>query len=352
MSWTVAQLAEQIGGELEGPGDVVIRGLAALAEAQPGELSFLANAKYAALVAQTRASAVIVNRDWVGESAAALIRVESADRAFASIAEQFCPPPPQLAPGIHPTAVVAPDATLGAEVCIGAQCVIASGVSLGDRTTIWPLSFVGQGSVIGDDVCIHPNVTIREETRIGNRVIIHSGTVVGSDGFGYTTSVDAAGSIKVEKVPQLGNVEIADDVEIGSNVSIDRGRFGATRLGRSVKIDNLVQIAHNVQVGDYSGMASQVGISGSTVIGSRVMLWGQVGIAGHLKIGDGAEIGAQSGIPKDVPAETFVVGSPAVSRREMVRSLMAPKSVEKLKRRVDALEAELAALRAQVEESA
>ncbi len=351
MSWIVAELAEQVGGELEGPGDAVIRGLAGLNEAGPGDLSFLANPKYADQVGGTRATAVIVGREWVGETAATLIRVEYADRAFAHLAELFCPPPPVQAPGVHPTAVVAQDVVLGEAVSVGAHCVIESGVTLGDRTVIWPLSFVGQGTVLGDDVCIHPNVTIREHALIGHRVIIHSGTVVGSDGFGYTTSVDAEGNIKVEKVPQLGNVEIADDVELGSNVAIDRGRFGATRLGKSVKIDNLVQIAHNVQVGDYSGLAAQVGISGSTVIGSRVMLWGQVGLAGHLKVGDGAEIGAQSGVHKDVPGDTFVVGAPAVSRREIVRSLMVPKQVEKLKRRMKALEAELAELRAQQQES-
>ena len=342
MSLTVAMLAERLGGAVQGVDRVELSGLAGLDDAGPGELSFLANPRYRKLLGETRAAAVLVPADWQGESPAVCIRVDHPDRAFARAAAWLAPAPYRPAPGIHPRAVIAPDAVLGADVHVGACAVVEAGCRIGDRTAIEANAYVGPGVSIGADARIFPLASIRENCRIGNRVRIHNGAVIGSDGYGYTIETDPDGTVRVEKVPQIGIVEIADDVEIGANTTIDRARFGATRIGRGVKIDNLVQIAHNVQIGEHSGIVAQVGVSGSSRIGRHVMLWGQVGIAGHLNIGDGAQVGAQSGLSKDVPPGAFVVGSPAVSRKAFARNLLLARDVDRLKQRVAELEARLA----------
>ncbi|MCE9613708.1 MAG: UDP-3-O-(3-hydroxymyristoyl)glucosamine N-acyltransferase [Lentisphaerae bacterium] len=334
-------VAAAVGGTVEGDGAIRVSGLAALADARPGDLSFLANPKYAALAAETQASAVMVAKDWTGPCPGALIRVANPDRAFIHAAVFMTPPPPVPPPGVHPTAVVADGVRLGEQVSIGPFCVLEAGVVVGARTAIGAHGYVGHDTTIGADCRFYPLVSIRERTRIGDRVIIHNGAVVGSDGFGY-----APDGGRWIKIPQLGTVEIGDDVELGANVTVDRARFGKTVIGRGVKIDNLVQIAHNVQVGEHSAMASQVGISGSAIIGAHVQLGGQAGIAGHLKIGDGAIVGAQAGISKTVPPGAFVFGTPAMPMDKFSDIRAHTNRLPELKKRVMEMERRLAQLEA------
>ncbi len=347
MNWTVLVLAERVGGSVEGDGAAEIRALSALGEARAGDVSFLSNPRYEHLMATTAATAVVVARGWNGvHKCAALIRVDNPDKACTELGGLLCPPAVVRTPGVHPTAVIAPTAQLGQNVHVGAYTVIEDGATIGDRCVIEAQCYVGRSVVLGAEAHLYPQVCIREDCRIGERFIAHCGVVVGSDGYGYNVEF-RGGRPVVIKIPQLGIVEIGSDVEIGANTTIDRARFGRTRIGNHVKIDNLVQIAHNVQVGDCSGIVAQVGIAGSTRIGSGVMIWAQAGIAGHLHVGDRAQVGPQAGISKDVPPGEFVMGSPAVSKKEFVVGLAAPRAVEKLKHRVAELEARLAALEEQ-----
>ena len=344
MNWTVASLAERIGASFEGSGDAEIRSLSALSEARAGDVSFLANPRYEHLMARTTATAVVVGREWNGaRSCLALIRADNPDKAFTALTALLTPPPVVRAPGIHPTAIVSPTAKLGRDVHVGAYTVIEDGASIGDRSVIEAQCFIGRDVVLGCDSHLYPQVSILEECRIGERFIAHGGAIVGSDGYGYNVEF-REGRPVVVKIPQIGIVEIGNDVEVGSNTTIDRARFGRTRIGNHVKIDNLVQIAHNVQIGDCSGIVGQAGIAGSARIGSGVMVWAQAGIAGHLTVGDRAQVGPQAGISKDVPPGEFVMGSPAMPKREFIVGLTVPRTVEKLKSRVAELEARLAAL--------
>ncbi|MDZ8119575.1 UDP-3-O-(3-hydroxymyristoyl)glucosamine N-acyltransferase [Pontiella agarivorans] len=338
----LSDIAERVGGVLEGNGDLEITAVAGLREAARGDISFLANPKYAAQVAGTHASAVIVPQDWDRAGKCALIRVENSDQAFAQVAEFFYEPVPLSPPAVHPTAVVAEGAKLGEGVSIGAHVVIDDGVVVGDGTVIEPQCFIGYKTVIGSNCHFYPQVSTREFTEIGNNVIVHNGTVIGSDGFGYAVQEDGSRT----KIPQIGKVVIEDDVEIGANVTIDRARFGKTRIGKGTKIDNLVQIAHNVVVGEHSVMCGQVGVSGSSIIGSKVILAGQAGLAGHLEVGDGAIVGAQSGVMRDVPAKDFVIGSPAMNHLQAKKVIAGTVTLPKLKEKVKKLEAEVAKLSA------
>lgn len=315
MKLRAEEAAQLVGGDLEGDGDLVLTGLAGIREAKPGELSFVANSRYAAAVAATRAGAVIVSRDWNRPAPCALIRVDQPDRAFARIAERFAPPPIVPPPGVHPAAVVAPDAELGEGASIGPHCVLEPGCRVGAGSVLFAGVYVGHESRIGEQTRLYPLVSIRERCRIGSRCIVHNGAVIGSDGFGYTVEEDGSRS----KIPQIGIVVIGDDVEIGANVTIDRARFGQTYVGHGVKIDNLVQIAHNVTIGDHAVIVAQVGISGSTSIGARAVLAGQAGVAGHLHVGDGAIVGAQSGVTKSIPPGAFVSGYPAAPHEKATR---------------------------------
>lgn len=342
MSWTAASLAARAGGAAEGDGGVEVCGLASLAEAGAGDLSFLANPRYEHLMAASRAAAVIVAPEWQGAHACrCLIRCANPDKAFAALTALFAPPPVVRPPGVHPSAVVAPTAVLGGDVHVGPCSVIEAGARIGDRTVIEAQCYIGPEAVVGCDGHLYPQVAIRERCRVGDRFIAHCGAVVGSDGFGYNVEL-RGGRPAVVKIPQIGIVEIGDDVELGANVTVDRARFGRTRIGNQVKIDNLVQIAHNVRIGDCTGIVAQAGIAGSSQIGSGVMIWAQAGVAGHLVVGDRAQVGPQSGISKDVPPGEFVIGSPGVSKREYVAAVALPRAVAKLKERVAELETRLA----------
>jgi UDP-3-O-[3-hydroxymyristoyl] glucosamine N-acyltransferase len=311
-SMTIAEIAEHLGGDVEGDATARVTGMASLQEAVTGEVTFVAHAKYAADAASTKATAALVSRDWKRPCPAVLVRVDDPDLAFTELTALFAPPAVQPEPGVHATAVVAEGAVLGEGVCVGPHVVIEAGVRIGDRTQVSAGCYIGHDVTVGSDSKLYPNVSVRERVSMGDRVIIHDGTVIGSDGFGYRV---VEGGARV-KVPQIGTVEIGDDVEIGANVTVDRARFGKTKIGSGVKIDNLVQIAHNVVIGDHAVIVAQVGIAGSSEIGPHAILAGQVGVAGHIRIGEGAVAGAQSGVWKDIPPKTQVFGYPALPQKQ------------------------------------
>jgi len=339
MVFSVEEIARKLGGRVEGNGALEIRAVAGLREAREGDLSFLSNPRYATLMKQTAATAVLVNESWTGETRATVIRVPGADASFAQAALWFGRLPVTFKPGIHPTAVIAEGVTLGRDVTIGPHCVIEPGVVIGDRTVLVAQCYIGHETTIGSDCRFYPQVAIREYTRIGSRVILHNGAVIGSDGFGY-----AKNGPHWAKIPQVGIVVLGDDVEIGANTTIDRARFGETRIGNGVKIDNLCQIAHNVTIGEDTAIASQTGLSGSAHIGARVQLGGQVGSAGHLKVGDDSIVLAQGGISKDIPPGAIMGGSPAVPADEWHKTQAFISRLPHLRKRVAELEARMKTL--------
>lgn len=336
----IIDLVEKIGGVLDGDGDVEIHGVAGIREAGAGEISFVVNPKYASLAASTKASVVIVSEDWSGECPAVLIRSKNPDAAFAEVATLFYTPVPAPAPGVHPTAVVADNVELGEGVCIGPMCVVEAGAKIGTHSVISAQCYIGHRVCIGENVFLYPQVSIREDSRIGNRAIIHNGTVIGSDGFGY--SVDDKG-VRT-KIMQIGRVQIGDDVEIGSNVTIDRARFGKTIIGNGTKIDNLVQIAHNVVIGENAVIISQVGLAGSCSIGDRTIIAGQSAVAGHIRIGSDVIVAGKTGVTKDVADGEYMMGMPAMPAAKYKRFVSAPVLIPKLKARISALEKKMASL--------
>lgn len=316
-----------------------IRGIAGLAEAQPGDLSFLGNSKYRPEAKATRASVVLVPSDFDGQPAAnqMLVFVDQPSVALARICkrvEQSLWPRP--AAGIHPTACVDPGAQVPDDCTIGPLCVVETGARLGRRCHLQAQAFVGRGAVLGDDCWLMPGSVVAAECRLGNRVQLQPGAVVGSDGFGY----EFVGG-RHEKVPQVGVVVLEDDVEIGANTTLDRARFSRTVVGEGSKIDNLVQVAHNVIIGRHCLICAQVGISGSTVVEDFVVMGGQVGLAGHIRIGRGAKFGAQSGISNDVPPGATYFGSPAQDMGMEKRIIALRRRLPELFKRVEALEERL-----------
>lgn len=304
MHKTLKEIAQIIDGKIVGDEDIVISGLCGIKEAKPGDITFVANPRYAHLIETTMASAIITSPE-IESKTKTLVHTMNPSLAFANLVSSIVPK--DIGPkGIHPSAVVGKQVNMGEDVAIGAYTVIEDNVSIGDGSVIYPSCFIGQHTSIGTNVLIYPHVSIRERISVGNNVIIHSGTVIGSDGFGFATLEGLH-----HKIPQVGTVEIGDDVEIGANVTIDRARFEKTIIGKGTKIDNLVQIAHNVVIGENSIIVAQVGISGSTTIGKGVILAGQVGVVGHVNIGDGVVVAAQSGVSKSVPAHIKVWGYPA-----------------------------------------
>jgi UDP-3-O-[3-hydroxymyristoyl] glucosamine N-acyltransferase len=335
VTFTVKELAAISDGELVGDPMLKITGAASLSEAARGEISFFTNRKYISLLRKTRASAIFVPLDFAEPIDAAQIRVSNPTKAFEEVLLKFAPKPITFVPGVHSSAVVDPSAQLGERVSIQPLAVIEAGAKIGDDTIIGAGSYVGHEAVIGSACHIYPNVTIRERSRIGSRVVIHSGAVIGADGFGFEM-VDG----RHQKIQQLGIVQIDDDVEIGANTTVDRARFGRTWIQQGVKIDNLVQIAHNVVIGKNSVIVAQTGISGSTRVGERVMMGGQVGITGHVEIGDGTAIGAQSGISKSTPGGVWF-GSPAVPLAEAKQQIAWVRRLGKLVARVKEIEKKL-----------
>ncbi|MDB6112289.1 MAG: lpxD [Pedosphaera sp.] len=334
MPFTAAEIASQLQGEVLGEASLALTGFAPADRAQPGDLTFAENEDYFARAETSAASAILVDGNFTSQKKV-LIRVPNARIAFAKVLPLFFPEPVFPA-GIHPTAVVAPSAQIDPTAHIGPHCIVGEQVRIGARVVLQGGDFVGPGSSLGDDTNIFPNVTIYSRSQLGQRVRIHSGTVIGSDGFGYVFDQGAH-----RKVPQIGNVIIGDDVEIGANVTVDRGALGPTTIGKGTKIDNLVQVAHNVTIGDHCLLVSQVGVAGSTRMGNYVILGGQVGLAGHLKLGDRVTVAAQSGVMHDLPAGEKVLGTPAVPDRQAKRQLIAIQQLPELIRRVRELERKL-----------
>ena len=302
---TLAELAAILGGEVVGDGSVVIRGVAGIREAMPGDLTFLANARYDAYLLETRASAVICSRE-ARTAPLPLLMVDNPYLAFQQIVRVFRPELNRPQPGVHPTAVVAPDAEIAEGVSIGAHCVVESGARVGRNTVLMPRCYVGVAACIGADCVIYPGVVVREECVIGDRCIIHPNAVIGADGFGF-----AFDSGRYHKIPQVGIVLIGDDVEIGANTTIDRATTDATRIGSGTKIDNLVQIGHNVVTGEHCIIVAQVGISGSTELEDFVTIGGQAGLSGHIRVGRGAQVGGGSAVTKSIRPGVTVLGYPA-----------------------------------------
>jgi UDP-3-O-[3-hydroxymyristoyl] glucosamine N-acyltransferase len=337
---TLRELADRLGCRLDGDGDITVWRVACLGEAAAGDVSFLANRKYASSLGATRASAVIVGIDGPAAPCATL-RTPDPYLAFANAATLLAPDD-HPAPGVSAHAVIAADAALGEGVSIGPHSTIGSGVVIGARTIIHPHAVIYPDVSIGDDCVIHSHVSIRERCCLGSRVIVQNGAVIGSDGFGFAPRPDGT----YQKIPQVATVVIEDDVEIGANTTIDRPAVGRTLIQSGTKIDNLVQIAHGVHVGHNVMLAAEVGIAGSTTIGDSVMLGGQVGVAGHLEIGKGTKATAQSGIPNSVPAGSFVSGYPAIDNRDWLKSSAVFRRLPELKKAVADLERRLAAIEA------
>lgn len=334
---TVSELAEICGATLEGDGARRVVGPAALAAAGPDHVSFLGHPRYTAELQRTRAGAVLVSREVACDRAdLSLLRCDNPSRAFTRVIEAFLPESDRPTPGVDPSAVVAADVRFGADVSVGPRCVIEAGAALGAGVVLRPGVIVGARAEIGSGTVIHPGVVLYPGVRIGKRCVIHAGAVIGSDGFGFDPGPEGW-----EKVPQCGSVVVEDEVEIGANTTVDRGRFEATRIGRGTKIDNLVQVAHNVRIGEHSLLIAQVGIAGSSRLGKGVVLAGQVGVAGHVEIADGARVGAQSGVAKDLAGGQDYFGSPARPQKEAMRIQAALTRLPEALRRIRELEQRL-----------
>jgi len=337
----LSEIARIAGCELVGDPATEIKGIADIEHAGPDEIAFVSNPRYAKYLSSTRAAAVLVPRDMDARGAScALLRCANPSLAFARVAALFVDRPPEPEPGVSAAAVVGEGCTIHESASVGAGSVLGKNVYVGARSVIMPLAYLGDGVRVGTDCRIHPNVTVYAGCTIGDRVVIHAGSVIGSDGFGY----EREGEIHV-KIPQLGTVEVGDDVEIGACVTVDRARFGKTVIGAGTKIDNLVQVAHNVRIGKNCIIVAQTGISGSTEIGDGVVMAGRAGTFGHIRIGDGAVLTACTVASKDVPAGETVAGFPARPfadyRRSEALRLKLPALLDRireLEKRVESLE--------------
>ena len=320
-SYSLAELAEKVGAKLDGDGSIEIHAAAPIETATDGDITFIGNPKYLKHIETTKASAIVLDNDTQADNLA-VIRHSNPYLTFSLIVDILYPETFDIPTGVDKTAVIEDDTDIAPNAAIGPLCHIKGNSKIGRDTKLLSSVFIGSDVSIGENCLIYPGVRILDGSKIGNNVIIHSSTVVGSDGFGFAESEHG-----LKKIKQIGWVEIEDNVEIGSNCSIDRGALGPTRIGAGTKIDNLVQIAHNVEIGRHCIIISQVGISGSTKLGNGVILAGQVGVVGHIELGDGVKIGAQSGVAKSVDAGKAVFGSPA-------RDLLESKKIEAALRRL------------------
>jgi UDP-3-O-[3-hydroxymyristoyl] glucosamine N-acyltransferase len=345
MKIKVAEIARIVGGRVCGQKETVITGIAGIKRARKGDITFVANKRYENLIKGTKASAVVVSRD-VDGFPVTLIQVDNPDLAFAKVADCFIPRTNYYEKGVHPSAFVGEDVTLGRDVSIGPNANLLDGCAIGDGSIICSGAYVGHESVIGENCLIYPNVVVRERVSVGNRCIIHSGTVIGSDGFGFTM-VDG----KHHKIPQIGTVEIGDDVEIGANVTIDRARFDKTVIKKGTKIDNLVQIAHNVVIGENSIVISLTAVAGSTTIGKNAILAGQVGVDGHLSVGDNVVIASRAGVTKNVPDNVVISGFPAQSHDKELRQEVCVRRLPQAMKRIHELEERIKELEQKAKDS-
>lgn len=335
MELTASQLAALVNGQVEGDENVKVNTFAKIEEGHPGALSFLANPKYTHYIYTTASSVVLVRRDFVAEQpiAATLIRVDDPYATVAHLLDMVSKMSQVEKRGIEVPSFVAEGVNVPEDAYVGAFAYIGAGAKIGQGAKIYPQAYVGAGCEIGDGTILYPGVKVYDGCKIGKNCILHSGVVIGADGFGFAP-VDG----HYEKIPQTGNVVIADDVEIGANTTIDRAMMGSTRIGRGTKLDNLIQIAHNCSVGEDTVMAAQVGIAGSAKIGSNCMIGGQVGIVGHISIADGTNIGAQSGVSRGTKPGDRIMGAPAVEMGEYARSLVYVKKLGSLYEKVKELE--------------
>jgi len=342
----LSDLVDRVGGELDGDGSIEISGVAGIRDAREGDLTFLGHPRYESYLATTRASAVILDDrglDLGRRSArpAAIIRNENPYLAFQK-AMMLLVSPHRPAEGIHPTALLGEGVQLGENVSVGPYVVIGAAAVIEDDVIIEAGAFIGRQARVGRGSRLFPHVTVHEGCTIGQRNVLHTGAVIGDDGFGFTKDGN-----EHRKIPQIGRVVLEDDVEVGSNACIDRATFGETRIGAGTRIDNLVQIAHNVTIGSNSILCAQVGVAGSSRVGDQVVLAGQVGVSGHLTIGDGAQLGAQAGVIGDVPPGQRASGYPARPHREQLRVIAATRRLPEILKRMEELERRLAALEGQ-----
>lgn len=337
MEKSLEVLAELTQTKLVGDGDLVIKGVNALDSATGDQLSFLANRKYDAQLATSRAGAVIIPADVKTSKPALISKNPYAD--FVKILTLFAPPVPVPEVGIHRSAVVDPSAVIEDDVAIGPLCVVAANVVIGKGSKLVAQIYIGHDVKLGEHCLLHPQVVIRENSIIGDRTILQPGVVIGGDGFGF-----APHQGRYHKIPQIGNVVLEDDVEIGANTTIDRAALKTTRIGQGSKVDNLVMIAHNVEIGDHTVIAGQTGLSGSTIVGDHVMIAGQVGTAGHLKIGNNVSVGGQSGVTKNIPDGLTVKGYPAKPLHHYMREMAEFGKIADMRKKIKELEKRLEAV--------
>jgi len=332
MDMTTEDIARLTGGVVKGDGAVRITGVNGIREAHPGDLTFVRSARYASFLAATQASAVLME-EAPKDCRITVIEVAKPDLAFAAVLQHLGTQQVKHPSGVHPTASIAADARLAPGVALDAHVRIGEGAEIGERVVLYAGVYVGARAVIGAHTVVYPNVVIREYCSVGARCILHAGAIIGSDGFGFAPLEG-----RWAKIPQVGRAVLGDDVEVGANTCIDRATFGETRIGQGTKIDNLVQIGHNVEIGEHCVIAGKVGIAGSAVLGNWVRIGAATGIGGHLDIGDGATVAAWSGVTKAVPAGAVVSGFPAMDHAEARRILVAQQRVPELVRRVRRLE--------------
>jgi len=336
MEFTLAELARRVGARLTGDGGVLIRGVAGIREAGPDEITFLANPKYEVFLGETRAAAIILPESLPSPPLPALLTPQPY-LTFVEVLRIFDTGGGEAPPvGVHPTAIIAPDARLGEGTAVGPHVVIESNAIIGERSVLMAGCYIGPRALLGADCLLYPRVVVRKDCEIGDRVILHSGVVIGGDGFGFAP--DGEG---YRKIPQIGRVVVEEDVEIGANSTIDRATTGVTRIGRGSRLDNLVMVAHNVVIGENTIICAQVGISGSTRVGKHVTLAGQVGIVGHIDIGDDARVGAQGGVTKSIPAGESYSGYPAMPHSKAQRVYASMRGLPEALRLVRRLEQRL-----------
>ena len=345
MEFSAQQIADFLHGEIIGDNQVKVNNLSKIEEGKPGTLTFLANPKYTHHIYTTQASIVLVNRDFEPEQKinATLIKVDDAYSCLAQLLNLVNQARPEKK-GIDKDTYIAASATISQSVYIGAFAYVSENVKVGENVKIYPQVYIGDNVTIGDNTILYPGVKIYHDCVIGKNCIIHAGAVIGADGFGFAPHNGA-----YVKIAQIGNVIIEDQVEIGANTTIDRATMGSTIVRKGAKLDNLIQVAHNVEIGENTVMAAQVGVAGSTKIGSHCMVGGQVGFAGHITIGDRVNIGAQSGIPNHVSSDTSILGYPAVPAREFARSTVMIKKLPELNQTVKQLQKEIENLKKQLE---
>lgn len=344
MEFTAKQIADLIQGKVEGNEQATVHTFAKIEEGVPGAISFLSNPKYMHFIYETQSSVVLVNEDVVFEKpvSATLIRVKNAYESVAKLLQFYESTKPRKT-GIDPLASISPKATIGEDVYIGAFAVVGDGAVIGNGTQIYPHVVIGDGVTIGEKCLLYANVTIYQGCKLGNNVTIHAGTVIGADGFGFAPNAEG-----YDKIPQIGITIIEDNVEIGANTCVDRATMGATIVHKGAKLDNLIQIAHNVEIGSHTVMAAQNGVAGSTKIGEWCMFGGQVGIAGHIKVGDKTYCGAQTGIAGTVKGNATYLGSPAIDARQYMKSYAYLRKLPDMANEVSALKKEIELLKKQL----